>query len=118
GSLSPGGGSGGGTPSTGIPGGTTAGGGTGVPGNTGVTGTPNTTSPTGGGTGGTGGYHLASSTPGLPPLGSVPGMLLIGGLILAAGLGWFFRAAALSALGAGSTCPHGLANGLPDLRKA
>ena len=64
-------------------------------------------------------YPVAQqTTPGLPPLGSVPGLLTIGGLILAAGLGWFFRAAALTALGAGGTCTHGLATGLPDLRKA
>lgn len=62
--------------------------------------------------------QTTSALPGLPPLGSVPSLLTLGGLILAAGLGWFFRAAALRALGAGSTCTHGLVTGLPDLRKA
>lgn len=110
---------GGGTTTGGLGGGATTGG-VGTPGTTNVptgspvTGTPTTTSPTG-----------SVSTPiaktaaaGLPPLGSVPSLLTIGALIIAAGLGWFFRAAALTALGAGSTCTHGLATGLPDLRKA
>ncbi|MGN6721698.1 MAG: choice-of-anchor P family protein [Marmoricola sp.] len=106
--------------STGGLGGTTTGnvgttGGTGVPTGSPVTGAPTTgTTPTGNAT-----TPIAkASAPGLPALGSVPALLTVGGLILAAGLGWFFRAAALTALGAGSTCTHGLATGLPDLRKA
>lgn len=89
---------------------------TGVPAGSGVTGTPS------GGTGPTGGtttpIQKTAALPGLPPLGSVPSLLTLGALIVAAGLGWFFRAAALTALGAGSTCTHGLVTGLPDLRKA
>jgi hypothetical protein len=56
--------------------------------------------------------------PGLPPLGSVPVLLTLAGLIVAGGAAWFFRSAALSALGGAGTCSHGLASGLPDLRKA
>lgn len=91
-------------------------GGGGVPtGSSPVAGSPTTTSPA---TTANTPIAKASAVPGLPPLGSVPSLLTIGGLILAAGLGWFFRAAALTALGAGGTCTHGLATGLPDLRKA
>lgn len=88
----------------------------GVPGSTGVGASPSTgTNPTA--TTNTP-IAKASATPGLPPLGSIPSLLVLGGLVIAAGVGWFFRAAALTALGAGSTCTHGLATGLPDLRKA
>jgi hypothetical protein len=59
-----------------------------------------------------------SAVPGLPPLGSVPVLLTLAGLIVAGGAAWFFRSAALSALGGAGTCSHGLASGLPDLRKA
>lgn len=95
---------------------TTGGLGGGVPSSSGVPGstTPGTTTP---GTTTTP-IDKTAAIPGLPPLGSVPSLLTLGGLILAIGLGWFFRAAALSALGAGSTCTHGLVTGLPDLRKA
>lgn len=58
-----------------------------------------------------------SATPGLPPLGSVPGMLTIGGIALAAGAGWWFRRGMGLLFGGAGTCPHGLASGLPDLRK-
>jgi hypothetical protein len=58
-----------------------------------------------------------SSVPGLPPLGSVPGMLTLGGLALAAGAGWWFRRGMGVLFGGAGTCPHGLASGLPDLRK-
>ncbi|MGN6161845.1 MAG: choice-of-anchor P family protein [Marmoricola sp.] len=102
--------SGGGTPSVG----SGSVGGTGVPSGTGVTATPGGSAPSGATTP----IKNAAAVPGLPPLGSIPSLLTIGGLILAAGIGWFFRAAALSALGAGSTCTHGLVTGLPDLRKA
>ncbi|MFD1246963.1 choice-of-anchor P family protein [Nocardioides ginsengisoli] len=55
---------------------------------------------------------------GLPPLGSVPGMLMVGGLILAAVAGSWMRRLGVLALGGGAACPHGLDSGLPDLRKA
>jgi hypothetical protein len=58
-----------------------------------------------------------SASPGLPPLGSIPGMLLFGGIALAAVAGSWFRKLGVLALGAGVPCPHGLDTGLPDLRK-
>ncbi|MDT0202245.1 choice-of-anchor P family protein [Nocardioides sp. AE5] len=58
-----------------------------------------------------------SASPGLPALNSIPGMLLFGGIALAAAVGSYFRKLGLLALGAGAPCPHGLDSGLPDLRK-
>lgn len=58
-----------------------------------------------------------AAAPGLPPLGSLPGLLLYGGLVLAGAAGWWVRRAGLLVLGGGATCPHGLRSGLPDLRK-
>lgn len=58
-----------------------------------------------------------SAIPGLPPLGSVPSMLILLGLLIAGGAAWYFRRAAMMLFGAGSTCPHGLKAGVPDLRK-
>lgn len=55
---------------------------------------------------------------GLPPLGSVPMLLLFGGLALAAGVGWYLRSAGLLLFGAASACSFGLRVGIPDLRKA
>jgi hypothetical protein len=59
-----------------------------------------------------------SGVPGLPPLGSVPGMLTMLGILLAAGAGWYLRRAGGVLFGAGATCAHGLKAGIPDLRKA
>lgn len=58
-----------------------------------------------------------SSTPGLPPLGSIPTLLLLGGLLLALGGGWYLRRAGLLLFGGATTCAHGLKAGIPDLRK-
>ena len=55
---------------------------------------------------------------GLPALFSIPGLLLFGGIALATVAGSYFRRLGAAALGAGAPCPHGLASGLPDLRKA
>lgn len=55
---------------------------------------------------------------GLPPLFSIPGALLFGGLALAAAGGSYFRKLGVLALGGTGSCPHGLDSGLPDLRKA
>jgi hypothetical protein len=59
-----------------------------------------------------------SGVPGLPPLGSVPGMLTMLGILLAAGAGWYLRRAGGLLFATGSTCAHGLKAGVPDLRKA
>jgi hypothetical protein len=64
---------------------------------------------------------LVSAAPvaaGLPPLNSVPGALLVGGVGLAAAAGTWLRKAGVLALGGAGSCPHGLDTGLPDLRKA
>ena len=55
---------------------------------------------------------------GLPPLFSIPGILLYGGIALATVAGSYFRKVGAAALGGGAPCPHGLDSGLPDLRKA
>ena len=58
-----------------------------------------------------------SATSGLPPLFSIPGMLLFAGLGGALLAGSYFRRLGALVLGAGGACPHGLESGLPDLRK-
>lgn len=55
---------------------------------------------------------------GLPPLYSIPGAILVGGIALAAVGGSWLRKAGVLALGGGASCSHGLDSGLPDLRKA
>lgn len=60
--------------------------------------------------------ELAGS--GLPPLYSIPGALLVGGIALAAVGGTWLRRIGVIALGGGASCAHGLDSGLPDLRKA
>ena len=60
--------------------------------------------------------ELAGS--GLPPLYSIPGALLVGGIALAAVGGSWLRKIGAIALGGGASCSHGLDSGLPDLRKA
>lgn len=58
-----------------------------------------------------------SATPGLPPLGSVPGLLTIGAIALGGFAGWWFRRGLGVLFGGAGICPHGLESGLPDLRK-
>lgn len=60
--------------------------------------------------------RLAGS--GLPPLYSIPGAILMGGIALAAVGGTWLRRIGVIALGGTGSCPHGLDSGLPDLRKA
>ncbi|MDF1604920.1 choice-of-anchor P family protein [Nocardioides sp. YIM 152315] len=55
---------------------------------------------------------------GLPPLYSIPGAILVGGLALGALGGTWLRRAGVLALGGAGSCSHGLDRGLPDLRKA
>jgi hypothetical protein len=45
-------------------------------------------------------------------------MLMMLGILLAAGAGWYLRRAGGLLFGAGATCAHGLKAGIPDLRKA
>ena len=77
---------------------------------------PVATTPTAGTT--TTPVKTVSAVPGLPPLGSVPGMLTMLGVLIAAGAGWYLRRAGGLLFGAGATCSHGLKAGIPDLRKA
>ena len=60
----------------------------------------------------------APMSAGLPPLASVPGALMVGGLLLASGLGWWLQRVGGSVLGGAGSCAHGLETGVPDLRKA
>jgi len=62
--------------------------------------------------------RTVAAVPGLPPLGSVPGMLTLLGVLIAAAAGWYLRRAGGVLFGAGATCTHGLKAGIPDLRKA
>ncbi len=103
-------------PGTTTPPGTTPGGV--VPPATGVGTLPGENPPT------TGGTPPPVTTPGivpvangLPPLGSIPMLLILAGLALAAGVGWYLRRAGLLLFGGAAACPHGFKAGIPDLRK-
>ena len=89
----------------------------------GGTGAPASTTP--GPTAGGGAPSAAGDLPpsqltgsGLPPLYSIPGAILMGGIALAAVGGTWLRRIGVIALGGTGSCPHGLDSGLPDLRKA
>lgn len=58
-----------------------------------------------------------SSVPGLPPLGSIPMLLVLAGLALAGGIGWYLRRAGGILFGGAAACSLGLKAGIPDLRK-
>jgi hypothetical protein len=93
----------------------------GTPGTPGSAGLPNT----GGLPNTTGGAPGTAQTPiavqqtalGLPPLGSVPRALILGAVLIAGLVGWFFRRAAAAVLGGAGKCGFGLVTGVPDLRK-
>lgn len=55
---------------------------------------------------------------GMPPLRSLPMILLLGGLLLASGAAWYLRQAGLLLFGGANDCSFGLQAGIPDLRKA
>lgn len=61
---------------------------------------------------------LTNAGAGLPPLNSIPGALMFGGLAAAGVLGMWLRRIGAAALGGAGSCSHGLDTGLPDLRKA
>jgi hypothetical protein len=68
-----------------------------------------------------GGDDNATTAPvakGMPPLRSLPMILLIGGALLAGGVAWYLRQAGLLLFGGANDCSFGLQAGIPDLRKA
>lgn len=77
--------------------------------------------PAAGAAGGADGVPALEATPlgaGLPPLNTVPGALLFGGILGAIVAGSWLRRMGLVVLGGGAACGHGLETGVPDLRKA
>ena len=62
--------------------------------------------------------EVAPVAKGMPPLRSLPMLLLLGGLALASGAAWYLRSAGLLLFGGASACSFGLKAGIPDLRKA
>lgn len=55
--------------------------------------------------------------PGLPPLYSIPGLLLLAGIALAGALGLYVQKIGGAAFGGAGPCSHGNESGVPDLRK-
>jgi hypothetical protein len=71
-------------------------------------------------TGGTGNTTLPPAVPqaySLPGLADVPRGLIVGGILLAAAIGWAVTRYGGLLFGGGANCDYGLATGVPDLRK-
>ena len=79
---------------------------------------PSSGVPAGGGEAVTTDVATAPMGAGLPPLASIPGALLVGGIVLASGVGWWLQRIGGFVLGGAGACAHGLESGVPDLRKA
>jgi hypothetical protein len=83
-------------------------------------GVPTSTAPSGATSDGGASTNVATknAAAGLPPLASIPGAFLIGGLLLASGLGFWLQKVGAFVIGGSGSCSHGLDTGVPDLRKA
>lgn len=79
----------------------------------------NVPSSSGGGVGSAAGLQPVASTGlDLPPLGAVPKILILAGLILAGAFGWLLRRVGATLFGGAAGCDYGFESGVPDLRKA
>ncbi len=72
----------------------------------------------GGDSGDVGALAAEPTSAGLPPLASIPGALMVGGLVMASGIGWWLQKIGGLVLGGAGSCSHGLETGVPDLRRA
>jgi hypothetical protein len=60
---------------------------------------------------------IQNQAAGLPPLRSVPAMLVLLGLVVASAMGWWLQRIGALMLGGASSCTFGSETGIPDLRK-
>jgi hypothetical protein len=70
------------------------------------------------GSGDVGALAAEPMSAGLPPLASIPGALMVGAFVIAAGVGWWLQKIGGLVLGGAGSCSHGLETGVPDLRRA